>query len=256
VDVGDARCRFYFHDVPRQPVVLARSSEVAISPVPVALARPSRHPVRILSRVGDRPVAMAMDLVRVPRASDRSYGRRNRPRCVVGQCRHPAAIRTGHGYEGTEEYAPLGCDLYDLPGAIVDPESLDVFKKSSPTPLIQRFAPDSRKALEPSAHVSMDKWLPERKGFRIETAEPVTLALRLLNYPAWAVQIDGVTVAPGSQPGIARMLVSVPAGQHRVEVNFRRTWDRTAGAAISGFSLILLAGCVLFVRRGRNRSQS
>jgi hypothetical protein len=167
-----------------------------------------------------------------------------------------AAIRTGHGYEGTEEYAPLGCDLYDLPGAILDPESLDVFKKSSPTPLIQRFAPDSRKALEASAHVSMDKWLPERKDFRIETAEPVTLALRLLNYPAWTVQIDGVTVDPASQPGIARMLVSVPTGQHRVEVNFRRTWDRTAGAAISGFSLILLAGCATFVRRGRNPPQS
>jgi hypothetical protein len=102
----------------------------------------------------------------------------------------------------------------------------------------------------------MDKWLPERKDFRIETAEPVTLALRLLNYPAWTVQIDGVTVDPASQPGIARMLVSVPTGQHRVEVNFRRTWDRTAGAAISGFSLILLAGCAAFVRRGRNPPQS
>ncbi len=149
-----------------------------------------------------------------------------------------AAIRTGHGYEGTEEYAPLGCDLYDLPGAILDPESPDIFKKSSPTPLIQRFSPDPRKALEPSTHVSVDEWLAERKDLRVETVEPVTLALRLLNYPPWKVQIDGAAVNPGSQPGIARMLVPVPAGQHRVEVNFRRTWDRTAGAAISGFSAI------------------
>ncbi len=168
-----------------------------------------------------------------------------------------AAIRTGHGYEGTEEYAPLGCDLYDLPGAILDPESLDVFKKSLPTPLVQRFAPDLRKnALALPAQVSMDKWLPERKDFRIDTAEPATLALRLLNYPAWTVQIDGAAVKPGSQPGIARMLVSVPAGQHRIEVNFRRTLDRTAGAAISGFSLILLVGCAAFARRRRNHPQA
>jgi hypothetical protein len=163
------------------------------------------------------------------------------------------AIRTGHGYEGTEEYAPLGCDLYDLPGAILDPESPKVFQKSSPTPLVQRFTPDSRKdALGPLAQISIDKWLPQQKSLGVVTSQPVTLALRLLNYPAWTVQIDGAMVDPGSEPGIARMLVSVPAGQHRVEVNFRRTWDRTAGAAISGFSLILLIGCAAFALRGRS----
>ena len=167
-----------------------------------------------------------------------------------------AAIRTGHGYEGTEEYAPLGCDLYDLPGAILDPESPDIFKKSSPTPLIQRFSPDPRKALEPSTHVSVDEWLAERKDLRVETVEPGTLALRLLNYPPWKVQIDGAAVDPGSQPGIARMLIPLTAGQHRVEVNLRRTWDRTAGAAISSFSLILLVGCAAFARRRRNPPQS
>jgi hypothetical protein len=168
-----------------------------------------------------------------------------------------AAIRTGHGYEGTEEYAPLGCDLYDLPGAIVDPESPTVFQKSSPTPLVQRFAPDVRKdALGSLGKASIDRWLPERKDIRVETPEPVTLALRLLNYPAWTVQIDGATVDPGSQPGIARMLVNVPAGQHRVEVNFRRTWDRTTGAAISGFSAILLLGCAAFTYRRRGPFQS
>jgi hypothetical protein len=168
-----------------------------------------------------------------------------------------AAIRTGHGYEGTEEYAPLGCDLYDLPGAIVDPESPDVFQKSSPTPLVQQFKTTSRSITSlPPAQVSMDKWLPERKDFRVETPEPVTLALRLLNYPAWTVQVDGSTVDPGSQPGIARMLVNVPAGQHRVEVNFSRTWDRTAGEAISGFSLVLLLGCAAFTYRRRGLFQS
>jgi hypothetical protein len=168
-----------------------------------------------------------------------------------------AAIRTGHGYEGTEEYAPFGCDLYDLPGAIVDPESPDVFQKSSPTPLVQQFKTTSRSITSlPPAQVSMDKWLPERKDFRVETPEPVTLALRLLNYPAWTVQVDGSTVDPGSQPGIARMLVNVPAGQHRVEVNFSRTWDRTAGEAISGFSAVLLLGCAAFTYRRRGLFQS
>src|SRR6202030_3482258 len=77
-----------------------------------------------------------------------------------------AAIGTGHGYEGTDEYTPLGCDPSDLPGAILDPESPQVFEKSSPTPLVQQLTPASRKiAAAPPPQISMDKWLPEQKSF-------------------------------------------------------------------------------------------
>jgi hypothetical protein len=50
--------------------------------------------------------------------------------------------------------------------------------------------------------------------------------------------------------------VQVPAGSHRVEVNFRRTWDRTAGATISCFSVILLLGCAAFSGRRHSLSQA
>jgi hypothetical protein len=104
----------------------------------------------------------------------------------------------------------------------------------------------------PPPQISIDKWLAEHKSFRVDTSQPVTLALRLLNYPAWEVRINGAAVNPGSEPGIARMLVQVPAGRHRVEVDFSRTWDRTAGAAISACSTILLIG--LAVSIGGRRS--
>jgi hypothetical protein len=164
-----------------------------------------------------------------------------------------AAIRTGHGYEGTDEYTPLGCDPYDLPGAMLNPESPEAFEKTPPTPPVQQLASASRKigvALPPQ--ISIDKWLAEHKSFRVDTSQPVTLELRLLNYPAWRSRIDGSAVNPGSEPGIARMLVQVPAGRHRVEVDFSRTWDRTAGAAISACSTILLIG--LAVSIGGRRS--
>jgi hypothetical protein len=163
-----------------------------------------------------------------------------------------AAIRTGHGYEGTDEYTPIGCDPYDLPGAMLNPESPEVFEKTPPTPLVQQLTTASRNiASAPPPQISIDKWLAEHKNFQVETSEPVTLALRLLNYPAWGVRIDGAVVNPGSEPGIARMLVQVPAGQHHIEVDFRRTWDRTAGAAISGFSAILLLGFAGVISRRR-----
>jgi hypothetical protein len=163
-----------------------------------------------------------------------------------------AAIRTGHGYEGTDEYTPIGCDPYDLPGAMLNPESPEAFEKTPPTPLVHQLATASQKiSTAPPPQISIDKWLSEHKSFQVEASEPVTLALRLLNYPAWGVRIDGSAVSPGSEPGIARMLVQVPAGQHRVEVDFRRTWDRTAGAAISGFSVILLLGFAASIGRRR-----
>ena len=163
-----------------------------------------------------------------------------------------AAIRSGHGYEGTDEYAPLACDIYDLPGAILNPESPEVFEKAPPTPLLQQVASDSgRVTTFPPAQISIDKWQSEHKGFRLEAYEPLTLALRLLNYPAWEVRVDDAIVNPGSEPGIARMLVQVPSGPHRVAVNLRRTWDRTAGGVISGFSAIMFFAYVAFAGRSR-----
>jgi hypothetical protein len=163
-----------------------------------------------------------------------------------------AAIRTGHGYEGTDEYAPLGSDIYDLPGAILNPESPEVFQKTPPTPPLQQLTSDSGRAASfSSSQISIDKWLSEDKSFRVEAPKPLTLALRLLNYPAWEVRVDDATVNPGSEPGIARMLVQVPTGPHRVAVVLRRTWDRTAGGVISGFSTILLVGCAALARRRR-----
>jgi hypothetical protein len=165
-----------------------------------------------------------------------------------------AAIRTGHGYEGTDEYAPLGCDIYDLPGAILNPESAEVFQKTPPTPLLQQLTSDSgRVAIFPPAQISLDKWLSEDKSFRVEASKPLTLALRLLNYPAWEVRVDDAAANPGSEPGIARMLVQVPTGPHRVAVNLRRTWDRTAGGVISGFSAIMFFAYVAFVAGPRRR---
>ena len=159
--------------------------------------------------------------------------------------------------KGPMNMRPLGCDIYDLPGAILNPESPEVFQKTPPTPLLQQLTSDSgRVATFPPPQISIDKWLSEDKSFRVEASKPLTLALRLLNYPAWEVRVDGATADPGSEPGIARMLVQVPAGPHRVAVHLRRTWDRTVGGVISGFSAIMLFAYVAFAGRRRRHQQT
>jgi hypothetical protein len=89
--------------------------------------------------------------------------------------------------------------------------------------------------------------------FTSKTSQPVALALRLVHYPAWEIKVDGKIVGGDSLPETAQLSLEVPAGEHSVTVQFRRTWDRTAGSAISIFSALLLFGFTAYTRRKTSR---
>src|SRR2546422_1587698 len=100
----------------------------------------------------------------------------------------------------------------------------------------------------------MQKWSAEQKVFDVKSDEPATLALKLLNYPAWQVQVDGKVVNAVSAPHSGQLLVPMEAGAHHIEAVFRRTQDRTVGAVISVlFSSGLLAAAALTLRRRATR---
>jgi len=98
----------------------------------------------------------------------------------------------------------------------------------------------------------IDRWLADEKLFNVEAAEEATLALRLVNYPAWQVLVDGAPSNVISAPETAQILVRIPAGSHRVEARFRRTPDRIAGAAISFLSALLLLVSTILIERRRH----
>ena len=158
------------------------------------------------------------------------------------------AIHSGRGYEGTDEYAPLGCDRYRLPGSDQPSagDSGDAPIPSSdvpapPTPPIAQLDPQSREVVPPAdVRLHINDWTAERKIFTEDSPRPITLALRLLNYPAWETRVDGASFQPASQPGTARLLLPLRSGSHRIELRLRRTQDRTAGAAISALSALAL----------------
>ena len=162
------------------------------------------------------------------------------------------AIQSGRGYEGTDEYAPVGSDRYELPGDPDDTERIEGVS-SVPAARIGKFDAETGNIV-PAAGVRLhiERWSAERREFEAETAAPVTLALKLVNYPAWHVQIDGREIQASAGPDTGQMLVILPPGAHRVAVRFRRTWDRTTGNAISILSALTLLGCVAASRkRGR-----
>lgn len=134
---------------------------------------------------------------------------------------------TGAGYEGTDEYTPLGAD----------PSAIDK---------------DARKVtVQGPAHAAIDvlHWDPEWKVFTVQMSAPDQVALRLFQYPAWRVLVNGHEVETTAREGTGQMLIPVSAGANHVELRFVRTWDRTAGDWISLLTAATLAAWFLRARR-------
>jgi len=151
-----------------------------------------------------------------------------------------SAVDSGRGYQGTYEYAPVGCDPDQFPGNPDDTERVpDV--SSVPAPRVAKLDPDSGDIVPAAGvRVHVEQWTAERKAFTADTAVSVTLALRLVDYPDWNVRLDRQEIRAELRPDSKQILLPLPAGAHRVDVRFGRTWDRTAGDAISAFTAIAL----------------
>jgi hypothetical protein len=162
------------------------------------------------------------------------------------------AIHSGRGYEGADEYAPVGSDRYELPGNPDDTER-DADVSAVPADRIAKFDSDSGEIV-PAAGVKLtiERWSAERREFDAEAAARVTLAVKLVVYPAWEVRVDGQEIRAGLAPDTGQMLVDVAAGTHRVAIRFHRTRDRTAGGAISVLSALTLLAWVWASRRRRD----
>jgi hypothetical protein len=161
-----------------------------------------------------------------------------------------AAISSHRGYEGTDEYTPIGLTRLDLPGNPDDTERpADI--SPDPAPQFEELRSASG-APVPAAGIrlNVDRWSAERKVFMEESIAPVTLALRLADYPSWEILVDAKRASITTLPATSQILVPLAAGDHRVDVRFRRTWDRNAGDAISGLAVTLL-GFTWFFRRRR-----
>ena len=116
-------------------------------------------------------------------------------------------VATGAGYEGTDEYTPLGAE----PGAV---------DKDARTVTVNGPA---------HAAIHVQRWDAESRIFTAEMSAEDQLALRLFRYPAWRVEVNGRAVETAARAETGQMLVPVAAGMNRVEIRFVRTWDRTAG---------------------------
>ena len=70
--------------------------------------------------------------------------------------------------------------------------------------------------------------------------------MRLFNYPAWKVTVNGRGVTTATSPVTGLMIVPIEAGKNDVEVDFTRTRDRTFGDTASVLSATIFV--LLWIR--------
>jgi hypothetical protein len=89
-----------------------------------------------------------------------------------------------------------------------------------------------------AARMQIEQWQGQRRVFSVESSQPLLLRLRLLSYPAWQANLNGITVPLQTDPELGQMMLPIPAGLNRVEIRFARTWDRTVGNIVSLMTIL------------------
>jgi hypothetical protein len=134
------------------------------------------------------------------------------------------ALDNGPGFDGTDEYDPVGDDHLDLP---------------ADAPEVKILPADAADSAAPKANFQIERWSPEQKQIRVDSPREARVALRLLNYPAWRVQRNGKPLTPDRIDDLNQMVIPVGPGTSEIKVEFIRTGDRKVGNAISAISAIL-----------------
>ncbi len=145
-----------------------------------------------------------------------------------------AAIERGTGFDGTDEYDPLGDDHSDLPVSV---------------PLVKILPESKDGSSAPQAQAHVVEWKTEKKEIRVDAKEKARVALRLLNYPAWRVEVNGQAIAPERMDDFNVMVIPVQSGSSVIRVWFARTADRTVGILVSVLAMIVAIGLI-----GKNRN--
>jgi len=136
------------------------------------------------------------------------------------------AIAKGQGFEGTDEYDPLGDDRYNLA------------KKAPRARILSAEDPEER---PPKAEVEIMRWTAEERELTVTSSRPLKLAIHLLDYPAWRMAVNGRSVTPQHAESTAQIILLLRPGANKITARFKRTPDRALGGLVSVVSLLALS---------------
>lgn len=150
------------------------------------------------------------------------------------------------GFEGTDEYTPLGADNSQiqqaLPPVRLLPSSRAEASDDSPS-----WTADASKEIPGTIHI--DRWNPEHVAATVTTSAPGYAVLRLMDYPAWRVTLNGAVVAARPRRSDGLMTIPIAAGTNLLDIRWHTTPDEWFGLALSLMALAITLGLTLVTRR-------
>ncbi len=105
----------------------------------------------------------------------------------------------------------------------------------------------ARALLEPAAgEVRVERWSPLERRVAVTSERPALVSLRILDYPFWRVEVDGIPGVRDGSSGVVR--VAVEAGRHTVAVSWAGDPLARVGLAVAAATVALALGSALWRR--------
>ncbi len=159
-------------------------------------------------------------------------------------------FRSEGGLEGTDEYEPPDSDHWKIATGLPDA----CFTADANTTLGVAASPNAVpewNAEQGSCFATAHAAFRDATRLRVSLAAPQNgfVVLRLLNYPAWRVLVNGKATDPADERDDGLLAVPVAKGTAQIDVNWKTTGDVIAGRCVTGVALLLLVGLGIVERR-------
>lgn len=157
------------------------------------------------------------------------------------------------GFTGTDEYTPREAENDDIQPGLPPVRVLRTADADEGplNPDLDVWAPTA--ADEVSATMQAGKWVGEQREALVKSAGPGFAVLRLMDYPAWRVTVNGVAMPMPLRVHREDGLMTIPvqAGATRIDVRWATTPDEWAGRWLSLAALAVTLAWMWKERRTR-----
>jgi hypothetical protein len=161
-------------------------------------------------------------------------------------------FQSGGGFQGTDEYTPIGADNSEVPPGLPQVrllKSADAEIAASPQPDADApaYAPTPQDQIP--GPVAIQQWQPETKIFTTTAEARGYAVLRLMDYPAWLVRANGqiITNRPHRDDGL--VVIPIPSGKTTITVTYTTTSDVVWARRLTAASLLALVAMGIVRKR-------
>ena len=156
------------------------------------------------------------------------------------------------GFAGTDEYTTGTADNGDIQQhlppirIIAAPDGDEADSSVQENPEWNAEAAD-----KVPAEVRIERWQSERMAATVTTSAPGYAVLRLMDYPAWRIRVNGSSIEARAKRDDGLIAFPLHGGQNHIDVQYVATTDTWLGRALSFASLLLWLGLAWREKRGR-----